>query len=88
MALRTRRIAQGLAALALAAGAVLAASAPAQADAKECTSYLEGAGYIVGPLVRHACDAWAGYPLCYSSLLDLGVLPRHADVACYYATRW
>jgi hypothetical protein len=85
MAKRTR-IAQGLAALALAAGAVLALSAPAQADIPDCVEYVEArTPWPVGDEVWMACGdaaAWDGHSWCVAGLLDLGVRPDVAEEAC------
>jgi len=89
MTVRTHRIAQGLAALALAAGAVLALSAPAQADVLACTDHVKANGYPVGPKVQAACEAgvpWDGHERCVGQLLDVKVALHVADQACHQAT--
>ncbi len=78
--------------VAIAAASIpLAAALPAQATAEDCTTYLAGAGYIVGPQVENSCNLGAGpFPkpeFCITGLQSLDVAPNHASAACELARR-
>ena len=82
-----RRVAAVLCSVPLVAGLVVFAASPAQASASDCTSYLERAGYSVGPKVTDVCTKTArprGYTVhqCTQNFIAGGISANHALSAC------
>ncbi|MFI9046515.1 hypothetical protein [Streptomyces sp. NPDC053427] len=84
-----RRLAAATGVLVAGAALPLVVTAPAQAATKQCTSYLAGKGYIVGPKVRAACAYAADINngpertmICTGKLHNIGVTFQHGSEAC------
>ncbi|MEU5300567.1 hypothetical protein ACH4YO_20790 [Streptomyces noursei] len=87
-----RRLVAATGVLVTAAALPVVATAPAQANTIQCTTYLDGLGYKVGPNVRQACQLvgndtdWttrhASRIYCVAILTESGVRQNHADKAC------
>ncbi|MER7011353.1 hypothetical protein ABT324_07985 [Saccharopolyspora sp. NPDC000359] len=81
-----KKIAGAAATTAAVAGFAIAFSAPAQATAWDCQSYLQGRGYIIGPKVVNVCATTTNAPLsqaaCWVLLVNEGVSDVDAGQAC------
>ncbi|MFG2094439.1 hypothetical protein [Streptomyces sp. NPDC048612] len=83
-----RRTAAAASLTLIAAAVPVALATPASASASDCTAYLKGRGYTIGPGVKRACAVAAspggpvGDDACWRELLDLHVKESYAIKAC------